>query len=445
MKKENPIFVFLIIVLVFTGSIIVSCGSDSEGSEEPGMVDPDPDPEPDPLDCTENFNLELTLPGEEINLSDWDLIWTDDFDYPDAMLENNWTSQNGPSGHILCSRWRENAEVKDGVLELKAIKENRGGQDWTCGSIWSKQTFGYGYFECRYKYAGAAGTNNSFWLFDRVIGINSSEVGCELDINEGHFPNEVNTNRHHWTNGSSEFNSFAYSPGSSPAYAHSFNDIVKTNRIRFTSNNSGHFHIREFRIYEPNTDCYPTDLLSNSADTDVSGLNNLVRSNDVTITSSGVLRDEFPVERIADGNVGSSWVSQKKGEKWIEFNWPTEKEIGHIQFINGWQDGTKWNALITDYKIEAEVNGEWVELANFDAKIENNHAEAYHTYGMDWDASTIKFYFDNKLLREIPNTLCDKELNIYLSLAIFEVAGEVTGAIDGTSMKIDWVKYYQKK
>lgn len=64
---------------------------------------------------------------------------------------------------------------------------------------------------------------------------------------------------------------------------------------------------------------------------------------------------------------------------------------------------------------------------------------------MDWSADTIKFYFDNKLIRTIPNTLCNSELNIFLSLAILEHAGEVTDNINGTSMKIEYVKYYQPK
>lgn len=41
--------------------------------------------------------------------------------------------------------------------------------------------------------------------------------------------------------------------------------------------------------------------------------------------------------------------------------------------------------------------------------------------------------------------IVNSELNIFLSLAILDHGGEVTDAIDGTSMKIDWVKYYKKR
>jgi len=128
----------------------------------------------------------------------WQIVWSDDFDYPNATLDDNWVAQNGPNTHILCSRWRENAVVANGILHLNNKKENRGGQAWTSASIWTKEQFQYGYFECRYKYAAATGTNNSFWMM--TTGINP-ETGkkFEIDINEGHYPTEMATNIHNWT------------------------------------------------------------------------------------------------------------------------------------------------------------------------------------------------------------------------------------------------------
>lgn len=128
----------------------------------------------------------------------WKLAWSDEFDDPDSKLEEKWVSQNGPSGHILSSRWRENAKVSAGTLRLTNKKEQRGGQEWTSGNIWTKQHFRYGYYECRYRYAAAEGTNNSFWIM--TMGQQpSGKKAFEIDINEGHFPNEVNTNIHNHT------------------------------------------------------------------------------------------------------------------------------------------------------------------------------------------------------------------------------------------------------
>jgi beta-glucanase (GH16 family) len=449
MKKIQ--FTITLLMLIF-GVIIQSCGSSNDSIKDDEQIE-DPkeeDPIDEPIICSdETYNTVLPSPTEQFDISKWELTWEDEFDYADSELENKWTSQNSSSGHILCSRWRENAVVTNGVLELQAIKEQRGGQDWTCGNIWSKETFTYGYYEAKYKYAGASGTNNSFWLFskEKGTGNNSPGVTCELDINEGHFPNEVNTNRHHWEGGTSIDNSQQpYAEGLSSGYAHSFENTITTKRIRFSSNNANHFHIREFRVYEEKSDCnFPLDIQSNNADTSISGLNNLSKDNQVILTSSGVLNDTYDPYDVADGNTTTSWVSQKEGEKWLEFEWPSEKKIGHIQFINGWQSGSNWNALISGYKIEAYINDEWVEIGGYDVKTEYNYANDYHVYGMEWDASDIKFYFDNKLIRAIPNTLCTNELNIYLSLAILDHAGEVTDAIDGTSMKIDYVRYYEKK
>jgi beta-glucanase (GH16 family) len=129
----------------------------------------------------------------------WRLTWSDEFDYPDAQLDAKWESQNGPSTHILSSRWRENAKVADGTLKLLNKKEARGGQQWTSGNLWTKEKFRYGYFECRYRYAAATGTNNSFWLMTRHQTPPAEGKSFEIDINEGHYPNKINTNIHNWS------------------------------------------------------------------------------------------------------------------------------------------------------------------------------------------------------------------------------------------------------
>lgn len=127
-----------------------------------------------------------------------DLVWQDEFNGSADDLAARWSFQNGPSGHILCSRWRENALVTNGICRLLNKKETRAGQDWTSASVWTKKTFQYGYFECRYRYGGATGLNNSFWLMTQG-GSPQTPGRFEIDINEGHFPNEVNMNIHNWS------------------------------------------------------------------------------------------------------------------------------------------------------------------------------------------------------------------------------------------------------
>ncbi len=162
------------------------------------------------------------LPGGAGN---WKLTWADEFDYPDAQLDANWYSANGTQSWILCSRWRENAVVSDGTLKLVNKKESRGGQDWTSGSIWTKEQFQYGYYECRYRYAAAEGTNNSFWLM--MKGIQPTEGKFfELDINEGHYPNSINTNIHNWSD-VTEVNGKKTHPSASKGFKFENVDLAK--------------------------------------------------------------------------------------------------------------------------------------------------------------------------------------------------------------------------
>ena len=163
------------IYLAMAAIVVSSCGN-GVGRTPEGQVNPD-------------------------NKKEWKLVWEDNFDYKsrEDLLEV-WKSDNQPHTHILCSRWEENVEVGDGVVRLVNRKENRGGQEWTSASLTSYKDFQYGYFECRYKYAAAAGTNNSFWLMTRQNAPAPTEgKRFEIDINEGHYPNEVNTNIHNWT------------------------------------------------------------------------------------------------------------------------------------------------------------------------------------------------------------------------------------------------------
>jgi len=381
------------------------------------------------------------------------LVWSDDFDYPDAQLDNKWISQNGPSGHILCSRWRENAVVENGILHLKNKKEIRGGQEWTSASIWTKKQFQYGYFECRYKYAAATGTNNSFWMMTTGL---TPAVGkkFEIDINEGHYPSEVATNLHNWTDVTTDP---ATGKSTHPSFSQSFSfssakpDVtiqleipVTTRRIRFSSSFGAHFHIQEFRIYNVNAG-YPS-ALSPTADQDIAGLVNFARDPSTKITASGVYGAGYEVQNVADGGLVKHWVSQVSGGKWLEFEFSSDKRIGCLQFISGWQGNGSWNSVISNYKVQYFNGTEWFEIASFDAATSGmNLGREYHTYGLKWTKDSLTYYFDGKVLRGMKNEICHTPAPVYLSEAIISWAGEVIDAIDGTSMDVDWVKVYQLK
>ncbi len=133
----------------------------------------------------------------------WTLTFNDEFS-GDAMDWDTWKSDASAPGHILSSRWPENAEVHDGNLYLVNRREERAGKSWTSGSVWVKpEVFrqAYGYWEARYKISAASGVNNSFWMITNSKQVTDPKQQFELDINEGHYPNKVNTNYHSWFTG----------------------------------------------------------------------------------------------------------------------------------------------------------------------------------------------------------------------------------------------------
>ncbi|MBR3943091.1 MAG: S-layer homology domain-containing protein, partial [Clostridia bacterium] len=138
---------------------------------------------------------------------DWTLMFYDEFNGTE-MDWSVWRSEASSPGHIQSSRWPENVEVHDGALHLVVRKEERGGKHWTAGSVWARpEVFAqtYGYWEARYKIAKGPGINNSFWTYvphgHNIHKDPNPLTHYELDINEGHYPNEMATNYHTWVSG----------------------------------------------------------------------------------------------------------------------------------------------------------------------------------------------------------------------------------------------------
>jgi beta-glucanase (GH16 family) len=387
------------------------------------------------------------LPGGD---DKWSLIWNDEFDGPDAALTNSWISQNGPSGHILCSRWRENAVMTNGMLRLVARKEKRGGQDWTAGNIWTKQAFQYGYFECRYRYGAADGLNNSFWLMP-TTKVPPGHKLFEIDINEGHYPNKVNSNIHnhsdHTTvNGKTTHptSSRSFNFGVRPDIAIQLENPVTTRRLRFSSNHGGYVHLGEFRIYNVNPAGYP-DALSPSADKDKPGLINLAREASTKISTSGFLKEDTS-KSLVDGRIETRWTSQKDGDKWVEFEFAGDRTIGCVQFLNGWGSTNNWQGLLDDYRIEYHDGQKWVAMSAFNVMDgTHNFAREFHIFGLDWTEQELVFYLDGKELRREKNEICRSPAPVWLSLAIIPWGGQITDAIDGKAMEVDYVRIYRRR
>lgn len=134
-----------------------------------------------------------TFAAAGVDKSKWKLTFHDEFN-GNKLREDVWVYDNSAPAHILSSRWKENAEVKDGSLRLLTKKENHPQSpqtDWTTGNVWvSPEVFSQcgGYWEASIKINAAPGLNNAFWMIGN---------GNEIDIVEAHYKNAVHTNYHH--------------------------------------------------------------------------------------------------------------------------------------------------------------------------------------------------------------------------------------------------------
>jgi hypothetical protein len=275
----------------------------------------------------------------------------------------------------------------------------------------------------------------------------------EIDINEGHFPNEINTNIHNhsdriqkngkWTHPSS---SKTFSFGVRPDVTIQLENPVTTRRLRLTSTHGSHFHLGEFRIYQPNPAGYPQPF-SKSADTDKPGLVNLARAPGTVIRTSGSHQpgtDTSPL--LADGDPARRWITQSNGPKWVEFHFPAQRVIGCLQFLNGWQGKGGWQGMMDNYRVEYHDGGKWIELAKFDVLDgQHNFARDFHTYGLEWTERELIFYFNGREIRREKNDFCHSPAPVWLSLAIIGWGGKITDAIDGTFMEVDHVRIYRRK
>ena len=386
---------------------------------------------------------------------EWKEVWSDDFNYSNSTLDSYWNADNGAAGHIDCSRWRENVTVADGFLYLNNKKENKGGKQWTSGSIWTKKKFKYGRFECRYKYANATGVNNSFWIFLQNV--------FEIDINEGKYPNNIDMAVHDWAT------KIEYADGTTghptcperylagdtkktkPGYSFPLEKSIRTRKIRLVSEENNHFQLKELRVFPPSDKEYPAPL--SDTQQQASSLTNYAKS--AKVAASGCLQgsgdqvrpyDEVKPENAIDGTIKTAWITQTIGVKQLILEWDEDINVGCIQLVNGWIDGKgEWQSLVPSFKIEYWDGKDWVKAVDYNYTPTVDLSKDFHTYALEWSKEELIWFFDGKEIRRYPNKYCHKEAAVYLSGAIADWVGTVTDQIDGTSMIVDWVKVYQKQ
>jgi len=363
------------------------------------------------------FSLSLASYAQPlIQNKKWRLIWEDNFNTNDN-LDAKWDFQNSPSRTLECSRWRENASVENGVLNLENKKENRGGQKFTSASMWTKSKFQYGYFECRYRYAEARGTNNSFWLMPK-----NDSSKFEIDINEGHYPNEIATNTHRSIPLPKFAASRCYRAGADvkPQIKIELKKPVLTNKVRLISLDPYHVSIAELNIY--------------------SGKVNVALKGKAQGNST--LRAGFESSNAIDGKLGTHWASAEAPPDTLVITLDKPYRVDSLQIHSGYYAGDSRNVLY-DYTIQSLVNDKWVNLSTGRYNKAIDLSKEFHTYGLLWNQKELIWYFDGKEIRRELNTFCNGEANIWLSSAIAGWAGPVSDKIDGTAMKVDYVRVYE--
>ena len=128
--------------------------------------------------------------SETIFSQNYQLVWSDEFDGT-SLDQNSWTKETGGSGwgnnELEYYTDRDtNCFVQNGILTIKAIKENYGNRSYTSARIKTqgKRFFKYGKIEARMKLPYSQGIWPAFWL----LGENINSVGwpaCgETDIME---------------------------------------------------------------------------------------------------------------------------------------------------------------------------------------------------------------------------------------------------------------------
>lgn len=138
--------------------------------------------------------------------TDAELLWSDEFD-GDAIDESKWdynigTGENGWGNNEkeYYTKRPENVYVKDGMLHIRAQKEDYEGQNYTSTRLLTqnKFTFTYGTVEARIALPVGKGIWPAFWMLGENINDVSWPACGEIDIIEAINDESIVYGTHHW-------------------------------------------------------------------------------------------------------------------------------------------------------------------------------------------------------------------------------------------------------
>jgi len=198
--------------------------------------------------------LSISLLQACADKKEWDLVWSEEFDYTGSPATETWAYETGYIRNHELQYYTEemkNVRVEDGLCIITARLE--GEDSITSASINTrdKQDFLYGRIEVRAQIPSALGTWPAIWM----LGTNRSELGwpaCgEIDIMEhvGYDPDRIHANIH------------------TKAYNHSIG-TNKGNQIEMTDPWSD-FHVYAVEWFEDHMDFFMDDSLYFSFENDL--------------------------------------------------------------------------------------------------------------------------------------------------------------------------------
>ncbi len=149
--------------------------------------------------------LFLAASAGTASAQDWQLVWSDEFDYNGAPDESKWTFQTGGNGwgnnelqHYTTRL--DNARVDGEHLVIEARKEDYGGNAYTSARLNSSESWTYGRYEIRAKLPTGRGTWPAIWMLysEAPYGNRGWPDNGEIDIMEhvGYDPDVVHATVH---------------------------------------------------------------------------------------------------------------------------------------------------------------------------------------------------------------------------------------------------------
>lgn len=160
------------------------------------------------ISCDNYRNAESDQGELKLDLADYNLVWSDEFDYeglPDSIkwgydTEGNDAGWGNNEAQFYTTANQENAWVENGVLRITARKKKMGGKDYTSARLISKADWKYGKVEVRAKLPDADGTWSAIWMMPGGWTFNDGnwpDIG-EIDIMEhvGHELGVIHASAH---------------------------------------------------------------------------------------------------------------------------------------------------------------------------------------------------------------------------------------------------------